>query len=208
VGVVAALHARRWSDQYTSTIFSSSTAGQRFYAEACRRYQERGLLDLTLLEVDGHAVAGSIGFVDRGTYYYYLPAWDPALAALAPSSLLLAHLIERAYERGLHRFDFMLGEEPYKASWATGERRTVNVVLGSQTLRGQVAFAGLVGWQQARHHARSSELLQNVRRYGLGRARQLVSHLTGSLAPDWDAPITREVQEDLAHGGETTRGRG
>ena len=36
--------------------------------------------------------AGSLSFVDRGTFYYYLPAWDPDLATLAPSSLLLAQV--------------------------------------------------------------------------------------------------------------------
>src|SRR5207248_9716919 len=104
------LHARRWAGQHTSTIFSSSVRARRFYAEAYARYQARGLLDLTLLEVGGRTVAGSLGFVDRGTYYYYLPAWDPDLATLAPSSLLLAHLVERACDLGLRRFDFMLGE--------------------------------------------------------------------------------------------------
>src|SRR5262249_50964894 len=156
---------RRWAGQHTSTIFSSSATGRRFYVEGCARYQQRGLLDLTLLEVDGRAVAGSLGFVDRGTFYYYLPAWDPDLATLAPSSLLLAHLVERACERGLQRFDFMLGEEPYKASWATDERRTANLVVAAPTLRGQAAYAALVGWQRARNRARTSVRLQHIRRH-------------------------------------------
>ena len=71
------LHARRWKGQHTSTIFSSSSAARRFYAEAARRYAEREMLDLTLLEVDGCPVAGSLGFVDGDTYYYYLPAFEP-----------------------------------------------------------------------------------------------------------------------------------
>ena len=168
------LHARRWRGQHTSTIFSSSSAARRFYAEAARRYAERGMLDLTLLEVDGRPVAGSLGFVDGETYYYYLPAWEPELAPLAPSSLLLAHLIERAYERGLTRFDFMLGDEPYKSRWATEERETVNLVISSPTLRGQAAFAALVGTQQARRRARSSPMLQHARRHWLGRAKALI----------------------------------
>ena len=72
------------------------------------------------------------------------------MAPLAPSSLLLGHLVERAYSLGLKRFDFMLGDEPYKARWATEERQTVNLVVGAPTLRGQAAFAALVGAQQAR----------------------------------------------------------
>ena len=102
----------------------------------------------------------------------------------------------------------MLGDEPYKARWATEERQTVNLVLASPTLRGQAAYAALVGWQQARRRARSSTLLQQARRYGLGRARKLVSNVTRRLAPNWDAPMLREVQDDLTRGGETTRGTG
>jgi CelD/BcsL family acetyltransferase involved in cellulose biosynthesis len=170
------LHARRWHGQHTATIFSSSAAARRFYADACTRYAERGLLDLTLLEVDSRAVAGSLGFIDRETYYYYLPAWEPSLAPLSPSSLLLGHLVERAYGLGLKRFDFMLGDEPYKARWATEERKTVNLVVGAPTLRGQAAYAALVGTQQARRRARSSPLLQRARRHWLGRAKALVRH--------------------------------
>ena len=174
LSVLADLHAKRWQGQHTATIFSSSSAARRFYGEACSEYAARGLLDLTLLEVAGKAVGGSLGFVDRETYYYYLPAWEPELAPLSPSSLLLAQLVEQAYARGLKRFDFMLGDEPYKARWATDERHTVNVVIGAPTLRGQAAFAALVGAQQARRRARSSPLLQKARRHWLGRAKQLI----------------------------------
>jgi len=187
LAILTALHARRWHGQHTATIFSSSASARRFYADACARYAERGLLDLTLLEVGGRAIAGSLGFIDRDTYYYYVPAWEPSLAALAPSSLLLAHLIERAYALGLKRFDFMLGDEPYKARWATDERETVNVVVGAPTLRGQAAFATLVGAQRARRRARSSPLLQRARRHWLGKAKALVSR---AAPPPSDGPAT------------------
>ena len=132
------------------------------------------MLDLTLLEVDGKPVAGSLGFVDGDTYYYYLPAWEPELAPLAPSGLLLANLIERAYERGLRRFDFMLGDEPYKARWATEERADGQ----RDRRRADAARAGGVRdagrHAAARRRARSSPLLQRARRHWLGRAKQLI----------------------------------
>jgi CelD/BcsL family acetyltransferase involved in cellulose biosynthesis len=184
---LAELHARRWHGQHTSTIFSSSSAARRFYADACIQYADRGMLDLTLLEVDGRPVAGSLGFVDRDTFYYYLPAWEPSLAPLAPSSLLLAHLVERAYERGLKRFDFMLGDEPYKARWANEERQTVNIVVGAPTLRGKAAFAALVGTQRARRRARSSPILQRARRHLIGRARTLIRRAPNAPGPQTEA---------------------
>ena len=180
---LAELHGRRWAGQHTATIFSSSERGRRFYADACQRYAARGLLDLTLLGAGDRVVAGSLSFVDRDTWYYYLPAWDPDLAALAPSSLLLAHLVEEAYGRGLRRFDFMLGEEPYKARWATEERRTVNLIIGGRGVRGRAAFTSLAVWQQARDRARRSPLLQRLRRYGLGRAKAMLQRARSNHVP-------------------------
>lgn len=166
LAALTALHARRWAGQRTSTIFSASLRGRAFYAEACRRYARRGLLDLTLLELDGRPIAGCLSFVERATFYYYMPAWDPDLAAYAPSTLLLAHLIERAFDRGLERFDFMLGEEEYKAVWATEERSTLRLLVGRRGPRGRLAVASLASLHAARQRARASATLRRVRRYG------------------------------------------
>jgi len=184
------LHAERWAGQHTATIFSSSERGRRFYADACRAYAARGQLDLTLLDVGDRTVAGSVSFIDRDTWYYYLPAWDPALAAYAPSSLLLAHLIESAYARGLRRFDFMLGEEPYKARWATEERRTVNLAIGGSGARGRAAFLALTAWQRVRDRARRSPRLQHLRRHGLGRLR--AAFRAGASSTDYAAASREE----------------
>jgi CelD/BcsL family acetyltransferase involved in cellulose biosynthesis len=186
LAALAELHARRWAGQRTATIFSSSARGRAFYAEASRRYADRGLLDLTLLEVAGRTVAGSLSFVERETFYYYMPAWEPELAAYAPSSLLLAHLLEAAFARGLRRFDFMLGDEPYKADWATEERRTVRLVIGNRGARGRAAFATVVSWQRLRARARASTILRRARRYGVAAA---ISHQLAALSNRDRPPI-------------------
>ena len=164
------LHAHRWAGQRTSTSFSSSPRGRAFYREACRRYAERGLVELSALEVNGRMVAGSLSFVERDTLYYYMPAWEPRLAAYAPSGLLLAYLVEGAFARGLRRFDFMLGDESYKAQWATEQRRTVRLVIGNRGPRGLAGWASIVAWQWGRNRARKSTLLQQARRYGVAAA--------------------------------------
>ena len=58
--------------------------------------------------------------------------------------------------------------------WATDDRETVNLLVGAPTVRGQAAFAALIGAQQARRRARSSPLIQRARRHWLGRAKALV----------------------------------
>ena len=127
----------------------------------------RGWLDLSTLELDGRPVAFCLGFVHDRAYYYYLPAFDPDFARYGPSAALLAHLIERAYELDLRELDLMLGDEPYKAQWATGRRTTCRLVLAAPGARGRAALGLFRGFLTVRERARRSRRLQNVRRYGI-----------------------------------------
>lgn len=173
-----AIHARRWAGQRTGTTFSRSERARRFYAEAARRLAARGWLDFSTLELDGRPIAFCLGFVYRGRYHYYLPAFEPELARFGPSTDLLAHLIERAYGAGLAEFDFMLGDEVYKAQWASGRRWTWRVVVAAPSARGRVALAGYRGYLGLRERARRSATVQRVRRYGL----------SGGVLSSWSFP--------------------
>jgi CelD/BcsL family acetyltransferase involved in cellulose biosynthesis len=167
-----ALHARRWRDQHTSTLFSRSEAAQRFYAEATGRLAARGWLELATLELDGRLLAFALCFLHQNKLYYYLPAFEPDYARFAPSTLLLAHLIESAFERGLAELDFMLGEEAYKAQWASGSRGTLRLLLAAPSLRGRLTLETFARYLTVRERARRSETLRNARRQGLGRLKR------------------------------------
>jgi CelD/BcsL family acetyltransferase involved in cellulose biosynthesis len=169
------VHARRWHGQHTSTTFSSSPAARRFYLEAAGRMAERGWVDLSTLELDGRLLAFCLGFIRDGKYYYYMPGFDPEYARLAPGTALLAHLIETAYAQGLREFDFMLGVEPYKQPWATGQRSTSRMVVAAPGPRGALALSAFALCLRARESARRAPLLQRARRYGLGAARKIHS---------------------------------
>ena len=171
------VHARRWRDQHTSTLFSRSEAAQRFYADAAGGMAARGWLNLAALELDGRLLAFALCFVQQNKLYYYLPAFDPEFARFAPSTSLLAHLIEWAYARGLGAVDFMLGEEPYKEQWASGSRGTVRLVLAAPGPRGRLALEAFHGLLVAREQARHSETLRSVRRHGVGRVKRAVREL-------------------------------
>jgi CelD/BcsL family acetyltransferase involved in cellulose biosynthesis len=126
----------------------------------------RGWLDLAALELDGRLLAFALTFKRGGTLFYYLPAFDPDYARYAPSAMLLAHLIETACGEGLGELDFMLGDEPYKAQWASGSRSTSRLVIGAPTVAGRLALAGFRGYLVGRERARRSPLIQRARRYG------------------------------------------
>ncbi len=163
------LHARRWSGQHTSTIFSSCPAARAFYAEAVMRLAERGWAELATLELDGRLLAFSLCFLHDRTLYYYLPAFDPEYARYGPSTALLTYLIEAAFERGLRELDFMLGEEPYKKQWASGARGTSRLLIAAPGPTGLAALSAMYVYLAARERARGSALLRRVRRHGLTR---------------------------------------
>jgi CelD/BcsL family acetyltransferase involved in cellulose biosynthesis len=161
------MHARRWAGQRTSTAFSSSPIGRQFYREACPLLAERDLLELASLELDGRPIAFALCLLDEHRLYYYLPAFEPAFGKFAPSTLLLAHLLERAAARGLCELDFMLGDESYKWQWASGSRATVRLAVGAPGLIGRTAFNVFRGYLLARESARRSRAIREVRRRGL-----------------------------------------
>lgn len=88
-----------------------------FHDEVARRYFDRGLLRLHWIEVDGHPIAAEYAFVGGDTVYYYQAGFDPAAAADRPGWLEVIASIKRAIAEGYHTFDFLRGDEPYKASW-------------------------------------------------------------------------------------------
>jgi CelD/BcsL family acetyltransferase involved in cellulose biosynthesis len=64
---------------------------------------------------DGSPVAAAFGFEDDDTYYLYNSGYDPEARDLSPGIVMLAALIRRAVSSGKQVFDFLKGDEAYKA---------------------------------------------------------------------------------------------
>jgi CelD/BcsL family acetyltransferase involved in cellulose biosynthesis len=118
VDEVIHLHDLRWSGRADVTLVSRSARGRAFYRAVLPRLVAERIADVVSLRLNGRAIATQVGFVVGGSYYNYQVAFDPSLARYAPSTLLLVHLLERAWDDGLKTFDFMTGDEPYKLQWA------------------------------------------------------------------------------------------
>src|SRR5262249_36578450 len=90
VEAVLRLHERRWPPDG-----SAFPAGPRraFPHVAARMAHERGWLRLRLLEVDGRAIAGTLGFRRGTTEYAHLLGHDPAWARYSPGLTIIAHSI-------------------------------------------------------------------------------------------------------------------
>jgi CelD/BcsL family acetyltransferase involved in cellulose biosynthesis len=66
---------------------------------------------------------------DKREMLFQMGARDPAAEDLSPGMLLHAHTIRTAIAHGCVRYDFLRGDEPYKFSFATAERRIESLAI-------------------------------------------------------------------------------
>ncbi|MGQ0848973.1 MAG: GNAT family N-acetyltransferase [Actinomycetota bacterium] len=81
-----------------------------------------------LLETAVGASACLFGWSDGTDYYLYNSSYDSAFHASAPGLVLLVAMIEKGIEEGWRRFDFLKGEEPYKARLGAHPRPLYRIV--------------------------------------------------------------------------------
>ncbi|HUP16702.1 MAG TPA: GNAT family N-acetyltransferase [Acidimicrobiia bacterium] len=79
------------------------------------------------LENDGAATACLFGWTDGSDYYLYNSSFDPAFHSASPGQVLLAAMIEHAITEGWGVFDFLKGDESYKARLGAVPRQLFRV---------------------------------------------------------------------------------
>lgn len=86
-----------------------------FLFTASQRMLEAGMLRLHWVEVSGRPVAAEFQLSDGRTTYAYQAGIDPESLDLEPGRLIMIATIRQALEAGHRGFDFLRGDEPYKA---------------------------------------------------------------------------------------------
>lgn len=137
------LHQKRRRSLGQEGCFADATFAA-FHADVSRQFLAAGRLRLLWLELAGAPIAAEYGLVGGDTVYYYLGGFDPAASAAQPGWLCLGASLRRAVGEGYAAFDFLRGDESYKASWRAEPRPLVTYrVFG----RGCVAQLHLAAWR-------------------------------------------------------------
>lgn len=97
--------------------------------EACLRTNS---LRLQWIEVEREPAAIEIDLLGGDTLYYYQTGMNPNLAEISPGWLLQVASIKRAIGDGLACFDFLRGDEGYKASWGAQPRQLVQIRIAAR----------------------------------------------------------------------------
>lgn len=129
LNVLVDLHARRRQSLGESGCFASPRfAG--FLREVAERLFASGRLQLCWVEWNHRPIAAEFQLLGDAVTYAYQAGIDPEAMSDEPGRMIQIATIRAAIERGDREFDFLRGDEPYKAHWraepgATSEIRVV-----------------------------------------------------------------------------------
>jgi CelD/BcsL family acetyltransferase involved in cellulose biosynthesis len=113
-----ALHRLRWGRLGQTGVFLSGRV-RRFHAEFARLALRRGWLRLHWLTLNGVPAAIYYAFHCDGYAGFYTCGFHPAFSRYSVGKVLLAKVIDEAERDGAMMFDFMRGDESYKAEFST-----------------------------------------------------------------------------------------
>jgi CelD/BcsL family acetyltransferase involved in cellulose biosynthesis len=121
----------------------AGTGARRLHRRFAALAHERGWLRLYRLEVDGTAVAAWYGWRVGERFSYYQAGFDPSWSRYSVGFLLLAETIREAIHEGAAEYDLLLGDEAFKARFATDERLGRRVLLAPSISGGRLAAAAM-----------------------------------------------------------------
>jgi CelD/BcsL family acetyltransferase involved in cellulose biosynthesis len=135
-----AVEAAGWKSERNSAI-SSRPETLGFYRTVARWAAERGWLRLAFLRLDGRPFAFDFGIEDGGIHYLLKTGFDPAFAKFAPGMILRYEMLARAFSTGVHSYEFLGSDEPWKLEWTKTTRERTLFQAFAPSVRGRVEWA-------------------------------------------------------------------
>jgi CelD/BcsL family acetyltransferase involved in cellulose biosynthesis len=114
--ILVDLHQKRRQSLGDPGVFASPRF-TAFHRQVTSRLLAAGRLRLFWAEFDGRPIAAEYALLGGRTIYYYQSGIDPESADLRPGWLAVAGSLRQAIADQFQWFDFLRGDEPYKASW-------------------------------------------------------------------------------------------
>src|ERR1700691_1396416 len=92
---------------------------REFFLDLATNERSHPLVHVSRIEVGTTWAAANLAIVFGDCYYHVLASFDDAaaMAHYGPGTLHLRELLAHAIKLGLRRFDFTIGDEPYKQEW-------------------------------------------------------------------------------------------
>jgi CelD/BcsL family acetyltransferase involved in cellulose biosynthesis len=129
------LHRLRWHELGQPGAFPDD-ALLALHEEFTRLALGRGWLRLFVLSADDQPVAALYGLRYGGAFHFYQSGFDPQWRKHSVGLVTMALTIRHAQEEGAASFDFLRGDEAYKALWTHRHRELIRLDLFPPSARG------------------------------------------------------------------------
>ena len=114
---------------------------REFFLDLASNPKMRHAVHVSRVEIGGSCAAANLGILFGDCYYHVLASYgDGEAAHYGPGALHLRELLAYAIGAGLRRFDFTIGDEPYKLEWADTHLKLCDYTAAA-TWRGRPAAA-------------------------------------------------------------------
>jgi CelD/BcsL family acetyltransferase involved in cellulose biosynthesis len=136
--------------------FITEPQGPEFVAALAREMAALGMLHLSAVQYGDQFISCHLGFERGDTLYYWMPTYDAAFAKKRVGNTLREHLIMSACDRGLKKFDMLLGAYEYKSLYDAVEEPLRTLVVP----RGLLGRATVAYYRFAVARTRKATLLE------------------------------------------------
>lgn len=114
--ILAELHQRRWEVLNQPGCFARPRFAE-FLFDVAQQQRRAGQLQLHWLECDGRPIAAEYHILDGNNVYAYQSGIEPGALEHEPGRVITLALLQQAVAAGRSGFDFLRGDEAYKAHW-------------------------------------------------------------------------------------------
>jgi CelD/BcsL family acetyltransferase involved in cellulose biosynthesis len=121
-----AVEASGWKAAAGTAILREDGA-EGLYRSFAGATATQGRLRLSLLELDGHPIAGDLGVVIGAEAFLVKTAFDENWGRLSPGLVLRAEVLRESIEEGLTGYDFLGPDDAYKLRWTSLVRPRVTL---------------------------------------------------------------------------------
>ena len=113
-----------------------------YYQSQAASFRDREQLQISMLELDGRAIAFEYGWRSHATYYSFKVGYDETFQRYSPGQLLRMKLLEQAFgDDAINTFDFFGPLNSALAAWATESFAVGRIVAARPTRCGRGMIA-------------------------------------------------------------------
>ena len=127
-----------WQGKNGKAIISSEQ-GDIFYEDLFKEWRDYEIADISLLRLNGKAIAYIVGFNFNGCFYVFDTAYDERFKKMSPGMVIHNMLLEQLFSQGPKKFDFGYMAD-YKKRWTDSVSVISDLIVFPKSISGMMLY--------------------------------------------------------------------